>query len=424
MKNTGSENYGGPVVTAGGLVFIARHELRPEVPRVRQGDRRAAVGGDAAVLRQRDAGHLRGRRPAVHCRAGRRRTVAAEHAAGVGRDVCRVRDSEVVFEGHRFSSARVRLMHVTVRHVLERRARGVNNRAKIISACSAISALIVVTLGAAAQPPAPAPTPPAPQRRMDYPTRPPGDPAAIERGKALYSVNCEFCHGADTRGGDGGPSLLRSALVLDDQHGELMAPVLTVRTAGYAEVHVHRRAGRPTSPRSFTPSVPPATTSRASSRRASSSATRRPARRSSTRSARRAIRRPAICEDLATKISDPRLLQQTWLMPGTGGGRGGPPPVAVAPATVTVTLPSGEKVDGELDRIDDFIVTLTTAGRHRAVVPHQRRHAEGRGPRSASAAPRSAAGVHRRGHPQRDGLPGDIEMMQRLARAKAFALRR
>ena len=28
--------------------------------------------------------------------------------------------------------------------------------------------------------------------------------------------------GADTRGGDGGPSLLRSAVVLDDQNGELM----------------------------------------------------------------------------------------------------------------------------------------------------------------------------------------------------------
>jgi mono/diheme cytochrome c family protein len=51
-------------------------------------------------------------------------------------------------------------------------------------------------------------------RRNAYPDRPPGDPAAIERGKALYGVNCQFCHGADIRGGDGGPSLLRSAVVL------------------------------------------------------------------------------------------------------------------------------------------------------------------------------------------------------------------
>src|SRR4051795_7203428 len=79
---------------------------------------------------------------------------------------------------------------------------------------SAVSALIVVaTFGLSAQ-------------RRDYPIRPPGDPAAIERGKALYSVNCQFCHGADTRGGDSGPSLLRSQLVQDDRNGELIATVL------------------------------------------------------------------------------------------------------------------------------------------------------------------------------------------------------
>src|SRR5262252_9943456 len=63
-------------------------------------------------------------------------------------------------------------------------------------------------------------------QRRDYPNRPAGDPASIERGKALYGVNCQFCHGADTRGGDSGPSLLRSGLVLDDQRGELIAPVV------------------------------------------------------------------------------------------------------------------------------------------------------------------------------------------------------
>ena len=62
--------------------------------------------------------------------------------------------------------------------------------------------------------------------RNAYPDRPASDPAAVERGKALYGVNCAFCHGADTRGGDSGPSLLRSGIVLDDQRGELIAPVV------------------------------------------------------------------------------------------------------------------------------------------------------------------------------------------------------
>src|SRR5271165_2575199 len=59
-----------------------------------------------------------------------------------------------------------------------------------------------------------------------YPQRPPGDPAMIERGKALYGVNCQFCHGSDARGGEGGPNLIRAEIVLNDQNGELMAPVI------------------------------------------------------------------------------------------------------------------------------------------------------------------------------------------------------
>ena len=63
---------------------------------------------------------------------------------------------------------------------------------------------------------------------VEYPPRPPADPAAVERGKALYGVNCTFCHGTDARGGDGGgPNLIRSTVVLDDQHGELIGPLLS-----------------------------------------------------------------------------------------------------------------------------------------------------------------------------------------------------
>ena len=57
--------------------------------------------------------------------------------------------------------------------------------------------------------------------------RPPGDPVLIARGNGLYGVHCRACHGVDLRGGDqGGPNLLRSDLVLNDQAGELIAPVI------------------------------------------------------------------------------------------------------------------------------------------------------------------------------------------------------
>ena len=31
-----------------------------------------------------------------------------------------------------------------------------------------------------------------------YPARPPAEPAALERGKAVYGTYCTFCHGADS----------------------------------------------------------------------------------------------------------------------------------------------------------------------------------------------------------------------------------
>src|SRR5215510_12859357 len=61
---------------------------------------------------------------------------------------------------------------------------------------------------------------PAQQRKL-------ADPAVIERGSTLYGINCRLCHGADLRGGDmGGVNLLRSPLVLNDQEGELIYPVV------------------------------------------------------------------------------------------------------------------------------------------------------------------------------------------------------
>src|SRR5260370_32389677 len=73
-------------------------------------------------------------------------------------------------------------------------------------------------------------TPPAPPVRRgpaaSFPQRAPADPAVIERGKALYGVNCNFCHGSDARGGEGGPNLLRSEMVLNDKNGEGIATVI------------------------------------------------------------------------------------------------------------------------------------------------------------------------------------------------------
>src|SRR5262249_27569239 len=60
-----------------------------------------------------------------------------------------------------------------------------------------------------------------------FPTRAPGDPAAVERGRILYDTNCSFCHGEDARGGSaGGTNLIRSDILLRDQNGEVLALVV------------------------------------------------------------------------------------------------------------------------------------------------------------------------------------------------------
>src|SRR5215475_7022426 len=57
--------------------------------------------------------------------------------------------------------------------------------------------------------------------------RPKADAQVVERGKAVFGVNCVACHGADLRGGQlNGPNLLRSQLVLADKDGELIEPVI------------------------------------------------------------------------------------------------------------------------------------------------------------------------------------------------------
>jgi cytochrome c oxidase cbb3-type subunit III len=54
---------------------------------------------------------------------------------------------------------------------------------------------------------------------------PPPDAAAAARGEKLYTATCGFCHGEKARGAEG-PNLVRSAVVLHDEKGELIGPVV------------------------------------------------------------------------------------------------------------------------------------------------------------------------------------------------------
>lgn len=54
------------------------------------------------------------------------------------------------------------------------------------------------------------------------------DSASVERGTALFAKSCGFCHGTLAKGGNAGPDLVRSVLVLHDEGaGTLIGPVIT-----------------------------------------------------------------------------------------------------------------------------------------------------------------------------------------------------
>ena len=238
---------------------------------------------------------------------------------------------------------------------------------------------IAVADRAAAQTTPPASTPPAasaptPVRRAGQlvpgQKRPPGDPAQIARGKTLYGIACTSCHGADLRGGDlGGPNLLRSQVALSDQDGELIVPIIqggrqnsgmpavpmspadAKAVAAYirSEVGTIGSQGKPPSIGKPAPSilVGDATAGQ------SYFATKCSSCHSPT----------GDLAGIATRISDPKLLQNTWVAGGRGRRFG---PTVSAPGsrrtiTVTITEPSGESVEGRLVRIDDFLVTVALA---------------------------------------------------------------
>lgn len=52
------------------------------------------------------------------------------------------------------------------------------------------------------------------------------DPAAVDRGQQVFTATCGFCHGANAKGGESGPDLLRSVLVLDDEGGKDIGALL------------------------------------------------------------------------------------------------------------------------------------------------------------------------------------------------------
>jgi cytochrome c oxidase cbb3-type subunit 3 len=218
------------------------------------------------------------------------------------------------------------------------------------------------------------------------PTRfPTLDPEAIDRGRTAFVANCGFCHGPTAQGGDGGPGLIRSLLVLDDNEGRQLGQFLkngrpdkgmpkfdrlndqdVGDIAAYLKSRIIYSAGR-------------------GDIRVENILVGDPAAGQAYFNGAGGC---AACHSPAGDLAgigvkyDAEVLQNRIVMPREG--RGGAPAAAAAvgpggggresaappppkPITATIKLPSGETMTGELVRLTEFDVTIRDAsGRQRS----------------------------------------------------------
>jgi len=191
---------------------------------------------------------------------------------------------------------------------------------------------------------------------------PPPDAAAASRGEKLYAPNCAFCHGEKARGGEG-PNLVRSALVLHDEKGELLGPVIA---SGFPD------KGMPAFPNfaegqlrdlaQYLHLQVELVANRGTYKRLNVVTGDAKAGEAYFNGAGGCNTCHSVTGDLAHIGSkyQPDQLQTRFIWPG--GGRG-----AASRQKVTVTLPSGESITGTLKAQDDVNVSIyDSAGNYRS----------------------------------------------------------
>jgi len=188
------------------------------------------------------------------------------------------------------------------------------------------------------------------------------DKEAAERGRKIFVPACGFCHGNDARG-KSGPDLVRSALVLHDNKGDAIGPVIqngrpergmpgfsAISAEQIADISafLHSRAADVSN--RFAYKIGDLITGDAQKGAAFFNGD---GHCGSCHSASGDL------AHVATKY-EPVELQRRMLYPAPNLidvflGRAVVPP---APAKVTVQLASGERVSGTLDHLDEFTVSL------------------------------------------------------------------
>jgi cytochrome c oxidase cbb3-type subunit III len=220
-----------------------------------------------------------------------------------------------------------------------------------------LSLVLVAWVGTAfqvdAQTPAAAGAPGADQPQAA--TKP--NTASIERGQKTFVQNCGFCHGSRAKGGEKGPDLLRSVLVLDDENGKSIGHVIL---AGRPDKGMPKFAMTPeqiTDISNFLHDSIESAKNRDNYQILNIVTGDPKAGEAYFNGAGNCSSCHSVTGDLkgiGAKY-DPVTLQDKILMPRD---RWGGEPQPKSEITVTVTMPSGEAITGRLLGVNDFVVGL------------------------------------------------------------------
>ena len=187
------------------------------------------------------------------------------------------------------------------------------------------------------------------------------DPAAVERGQKLYVPTCGFCHGTNATGGNSGPDLVRSVLVLHDEgSGAQIGPVILNGRPAKGMPKFSMTEAQIKDIAAFLLSRNQAAANRMEYK-ILNVVTGDPQAGEAYFNGHCA-RCHSATGDLAHIASryEPVALQSRFLYPRTRTfpGMPAPPPDPRAQTTVTVTLASGQAYKGVLEHLDDFNVAL------------------------------------------------------------------
>lgn len=197
----------------------------------------------------------------------------------------------------------------------------------------------------------------------------PPPPEVVKRGQALFVPNCGFCHGSNAGGGNSGPNLVRSVLVLHDKGtGKEISPVIRngrpakgMPAFNFTDAQILDIAG-------FLLSRNQAAANRMEYQLLN--VVTGDAKSGEAYFANHCASCHSATGDLAHIASkmDAPALQSRFLYPRAQADFGPAAPVHPrSQPTVSVTLASGQHFAGKLDHIDDFSVSLTEdSGEHRS----------------------------------------------------------